>query len=53
MPTRVIRDDQCVNDLRKFGTNLLQVKVHLFGARLVANTVDDAACIWEMELNKW
>ena len=29
--------------LRKFGTNLLQVKVRLFGVRLVARVVGDAA----------
>ena len=46
MPTRVIQDDQCVNAVRKFGTTLLQVKVHLFGVRLVANMVDDGDGVW-------
>lgn len=40
--TRVIQDDHCVNALWKRGTNLLQVKVHLIGVRLVAHIVDEA-----------
>ena len=43
--TRDIQDNLCVNDLRKSGTNLLQVKVLLFGVRLVENMVEDAAGI--------
>ena len=45
-PTRVIQDNQCVNDLLKFGTNLVQVDVHLFGVRLVTNMADDSAGVW-------
>ena len=45
MRTRAIQDNQCVNNLPKFGTNLLQVKVYWFGVRLVANMVDDAASV--------
>ena len=41
--TRFFQDDQCVNALRKLGTDLLQVKVHLFGVRLVSNLVYEAA----------
>ena len=46
MPTRVIQDDQYAKALRKFGANPLHVKNHLFGARLVANMLDEAAGVW-------
>ena len=50
--TRVIQDDPSVKALRKFNTNLLQVKVHFFGVRFVAKMVDTAAESGQMELNK-
>ena len=46
LPTRAVQDDQCVNAVRKLCNFLLQVKVHLFGVRLVANMVDDAVGVW-------